>query len=151
MTRLRPLAIFFGWTPAKKTIHPSPSNSTLSDHPFFAPVFGRSKMWWSDLRLTGVCPKTKHVHWGSLAIAGACHFVSAPPVFPLRWTLIRIKTKPTALVLLGWSNRFLPQNKFVTFSDFASFYLSVCTMLKTHSEARKTVLNFQRRFGCFIG
>ncbi|MBO1929666.1 hypothetical protein J4731_20455 [Providencia rettgeri] len=29
--------------------------------------------------------------------------------------------KPTALVLLGWSNRFLPQNKFVTFSDFASF------------------------------
>ena len=24
-------------------------------------------------------------------------------------------------------------------------------MLKTHSEARKTVLNFQRRFGCFIG
>nr|QEL52771.1 hypothetical protein [Morganella morganii] len=39
----------------------------------------------------------------------------------------------------------------MTFSDFASFYLSVCTMLKTHSEARKTVLNFQRRFGCFIG
>ncbi|MER1720974.1 hypothetical protein KC966_18105, partial [Proteus terrae] len=47
--------------------------------------------------------------------------------------------KPTALVLLGWSNRFLPQNKFVSFSDFASFYLSVCMMLKTHSEARKTV------------
>ncbi|MBO1929566.1 hypothetical protein J4731_18700 [Providencia rettgeri] len=44
--------------------------------------------------MTGLCPKTKHVHWGSLAIAGACHFVSAPPVFPfLRWTLIRIKTK----------------------------------------------------------
>ncbi|MBO1916759.1 hypothetical protein J4727_20390 [Providencia rettgeri] len=31
------------------------------------------------LRLTGLCPKTKHVHWGSLAIAGACHFVS--PLF----------------------------------------------------------------------
>ncbi|MEQ5377324.1 hypothetical protein ABN261_26045, partial [Escherichia coli] len=59
--------------------------------------------------------------------------------------------KPTALVLLGWSNRFLPQNKFVTFSDFASFYFTVCTMLKTHPEAPKTVLNFQRRFGCFIG
>ncbi|MER1720997.1 hypothetical protein KC966_18315, partial [Proteus terrae] len=74
------------------------------------------------LRLTGgFAPKTKNVHWGSLAIAGACHFVSAPPV------------------LLGWSNRFLPQNKFVSFSDFASFYLSVCMMLKTHSEARKTV------------
>ncbi|OZS71984.1 hypothetical protein CHI95_24245, partial [Providencia rettgeri] len=29
-----------------------------------------------------------------LAIAGACHFVSAPPVFPfLRWTLIRKKQK----------------------------------------------------------
>ncbi|MBO1929674.1 hypothetical protein J4731_20505 [Providencia rettgeri] len=28
--------------------------------------------------MTGLCPKTKHVHWGSLAIAGACHFVSAP-------------------------------------------------------------------------
>ncbi|MBO1929681.1 hypothetical protein J4731_20550 [Providencia rettgeri] len=26
--RLRPLAIFFGWTPAK-TIHPSPSNSLV--------------------------------------------------------------------------------------------------------------------------
>jgi len=24
-------------------------------------------------------------------------------------------------------------------------------MLKTHSEARKTVLNFQRGFGCLIG
>jgi len=24
-------------------------------------------------------------------------------------------------------------------------------MLKTYSEARKSVLNFQRRFGCFIG
>ncbi|MBO1929562.1 hypothetical protein J4731_18675 [Providencia rettgeri] len=33
----------------RKTIHPSPSNSLRSsDHPFFAPVFGRSKMWWSD-------------------------------------------------------------------------------------------------------
>jgi len=47
------------------------------------------------LRLTGgFAPKTKTVHWGSLAIAGACHFVSAPPVFPfLRWTLIMRKTK----------------------------------------------------------
>jgi len=47
------------------------------------------------LRLTGgFAPKTKTVHWGSLAIAGACHFVSAPPVFfLLRCTLIRIKTK----------------------------------------------------------
>ncbi|WP_239442689.1 hypothetical protein, partial [Providencia rettgeri] len=34
--RLRPLAIFFGWTPAKKTIHPSPSNSLRSsDHHIF--------------------------------------------------------------------------------------------------------------------
>ncbi|MBO1916746.1 hypothetical protein J4727_20295 [Providencia rettgeri] len=148
--RLRPLAIFFGWTPAKNH-SPKPVKLTaLSDHPFFAPVFGRSKMVVRRL-LDGVLPQTKHVHWGSLAIAGACHFVSLPCFSFLRWTLIRIKTKPTALVLLGWSNRFLPQNKFVTFSDFASFYLSVCTMLKTHSEARKTVLNFQRRFGCFIG
>lgn len=36
--RLRPLAIFFGWTPAKKAIHPSPSNSLRSsDHPLFSP------------------------------------------------------------------------------------------------------------------
>ncbi|MBO1916727.1 hypothetical protein J4727_20165 [Providencia rettgeri] len=48
-------------------------------------------MWWSDL-LDLACPQTKHVHWGSLAIAGACHFVS-PPFSFLRWTLIRIKTK----------------------------------------------------------
>ena len=52
--RLRPLAIFFGWTPVKKTIHPSPSNSLRSsDHPFFAPVFGRSKCGGQTLRLTG--------------------------------------------------------------------------------------------------
>ncbi|MBO1929751.1 hypothetical protein J4731_21370 [Providencia rettgeri] len=82
--RLRPLAIFFGWTPAKK-----PFTQARQTHcvrlttPFFAPVFGRSKMWWSDASLDGgFAPKTKHVHWGSLAIAGACHFVSAPPVFP---------------------------------------------------------------------
>ncbi len=95
--RLRPLAIFFGWTPAKKTIHPSPSNSLRSsDHPLFSPLYlVAQKCGGQTLRLTGgFAPKTKHVHWGSLAIAGACHFVSAPPVFPfLRWTLIRIKTK----------------------------------------------------------
>ncbi|MBO1929507.1 hypothetical protein J4731_18315 [Providencia rettgeri] len=78
--RLRPLAIFFGWTPAKNH-SPKPVKLTLSDHPFFAPVFGRSKMWWSDASLDGFCPKTKHVHWGSLAIAGACHFVSVPLFF----------------------------------------------------------------------
>ena len=95
--RLRPLAIFFGWTPAKKTIHPSPSNSLRStDHPLISPLYlVAQKCGGQTLRLTGgFAPKTKHVHWGSLAIAGACHFVSAPPVFPfLRWTLIRIKTK----------------------------------------------------------
>jgi len=53
--------------------------------------------------------------------------------------------------LLGWSNRRSPQNKFVSFSDFASFCLLVCMMLKTHSEACKIVLNFQRGFGCLIG
>ncbi|WP_216080973.1 hypothetical protein, partial [Shigella sp. FC1967] len=71
-------------------------------------------------------PKTKHVHWGSLAIAGACHFVSAPPVFPfLRWTLIRIKNKkPTALVFTRLVKSLLAtKTSFVTFSDFASFLL----------------------------
>jgi hypothetical protein len=95
--RLRPLTIFFGWTPAKKAIHPSPSNSLRSsDHPLFSPLYlVAQKCGGQTLRLTGgFAPKTKHVHWGSLAIAGACHFVSAPPVFPfLRWTLIRRKTK----------------------------------------------------------
>ncbi|MBO1929696.1 hypothetical protein J4731_20650 [Providencia rettgeri] len=33
----RPLAIFFGWTPAKKTIHPSPSNSLRSSDHLFRP------------------------------------------------------------------------------------------------------------------
>lgn len=95
--RLRPLAIFFGWTPAKIAIHPSPSNSLRSsDHPLFSPLYlVAQKCGGQTLRLTGgFAPKTKHVHWGSLAIAGACHFVSAPPVFSfLRWTLIRRKTK----------------------------------------------------------
>ncbi|MEX6035510.1 hypothetical protein [Providencia hangzhouensis] len=60
----RPLAIFFGWTPAKKVIHPSPSNSLRSsDPPFFRPVFGRSKMWWSDASLDwGLCPQNET--WG---------------------------------------------------------------------------------------
>ncbi|MEX6035506.1 hypothetical protein [Providencia hangzhouensis] len=93
----RPLAIFFGWTPAKKVIHPSPSNSLRSSYLSFFGLVSRvaQNVVVQTLRLTGgFAPKTKHVHWGSLAIAGACHFVSAPPVFPfLRWTLIRRKTK----------------------------------------------------------
>lgn len=35
---------------------------------------------------------------------------------------------------LGWRNRFSPQNKFVLFSDFASFCLSVWMILKTDSK-----------------
>ncbi|MEX6146885.1 hypothetical protein AB6G26_22820 [Providencia hangzhouensis] len=51
--------------------------------PFFALYLVAQKCGGQTLRLTGgFAPKTKHVHWGSLAIAGACHFVSAPPVFP---------------------------------------------------------------------
>ncbi|MBO1929517.1 hypothetical protein J4731_18380 [Providencia rettgeri] len=62
--RLALLAIFFS----------QPVLCSLTT-PFFAPVFGRSKMWWSDASLDGG-PKTKHVHWGSLAIAVS--FVSVP-------------------------------------------------------------------------
>jgi len=91
------LLFIFGWTPAKIAIHPSPPNSLRSsDHPLFSPLYlVAQKCGGQTLRLTGgFAPKTKTVHWGSLAIAGACHFVSAPPVFPfLRWTLIRRKTK----------------------------------------------------------
>ncbi|MCW4542025.1 hypothetical protein OLZ49_019685 [Providencia rettgeri] len=151
----RPLAIFFGWTPAKKVIHPSPSNSLRSsDPPFFRPVFGRSKMWWSDASLDGgLCPQNETRSLGFTCHRWGVSFRFGSPCFSLSSLDAHQdkNKKPTALVLLGWSNRFLPQNKFVTFSDFASFYLSVCMMLKTHSEARKTVLNFQRRFGCFIG
>ncbi|MBO1916719.1 hypothetical protein J4727_20110 [Providencia rettgeri] len=109
-------------------------------------------MWWSDASLDGVLPQNETRSLGFTCHRWGVSFRFGSPVFPfLRWTLIRIKTKAYRPRFTGWSNRFLPQNKFVTFSDFASFYLSVCTMLKTHSEARKTVLNFQRRFGCFIG
>ncbi|MBO1929773.1 hypothetical protein J4731_21515 [Providencia rettgeri] len=89
---------------------------------------------WSDASLlTGVETRS---------LGFTCHrwgvsFRFGSPVFPFFAGLIRIKTKPTALVLLGWSNRFLPQNKFVTFSDFASFYLSVCTMLKRTQKPAK--------------
>jgi len=154
--RLRPLAIFFGWTPAKKAIHPSPPNSRCSsDHPlFFALVIGRSKMWWSDASLDGgLSPQNENRslgftchRWGvSFRFGSPCFFLSSLDAHQEK------NKKPTALAFLGWSNRLLPQNKFVSFRDFASFYLSVCMMLKTHSEARKSVLNFQRRFGCFIG
>jgi len=91
------LLFIFGWTPAKIAIHPSPPNSLRSsDHPLFSPLYWVAKKCGGQtLRLTGgFAPKTKTAHWGLLAIAGACHFVSAPPVFfLLRCTLIRIKTK----------------------------------------------------------
>ncbi|WP_240102464.1 hypothetical protein, partial [Proteus mirabilis] len=91
------------------------------------------------LRLTGgFAPNETRSLGFTFAIAGACHFVSAPRFFLSSLDAHQKKNKkPTALVLLGWSNRFLPQNKFVSFSDFVSFYLSVCMMLKTHSEARQ--------------
>ncbi|MBO1929746.1 hypothetical protein J4731_21340 [Providencia rettgeri] len=108
-------------------------------------------MWWSDAS-RGLCPKRNTFTGVHLPSLGRVISFRLPLFFLSSLDAHQDKNKkPTALVLLGWSNRFLPQNKFVTFSDFASFYLSVCTMLKTHSEARKTVLNFQRRFGCFIG
>ncbi|MBO1916775.1 hypothetical protein J4727_20500 [Providencia rettgeri] len=72
------------------------------------------------------------------------------PVFPfLRWTLIRIKTKPTALVLLV--GQILATKQVCDFQRFRIVLLVSLHDVKTHSEARKTVLNFQRRFGCFIG
>ncbi|WP_219623093.1 hypothetical protein, partial [Vibrio parahaemolyticus] len=110
-------------------------------------------MWWSDASLDGgLCPQNETRSLGFTCHRWGVSFRFGSPCFSLSSLDAHQdkNKKPTALVLLGWSNRFLPQNKFVTFSDFASFYLSVCTMLKTHSEARKTVLNFQRRFGCFI-
>ncbi len=146
--RLRPLAIFFGWTPAKNH-SPKPVKLTAClTTPFFAPVFGRSKMWWSDASLDGALPQNE-----TRSLGFTCHRWGVS----FRFSLFFLSSldahqdknkKPYAPRLV--KSR-LPQNKFVTFSDFASFYLSVCTMLKTHSEARKTVLNFQRRFGCFIG
>lgn len=111
-------------------------------------------MWWSDASLDGgLCPQNETRSLGFTCHRWGVSFRFGSPCFSLSSLDAHQEKnkKPTALVLLGWSNRFLPQNKFVTFSDFASFYLSVCMMLKTHSEARKTVLNFQRRFGCFIG
>ncbi|MBO1916750.1 hypothetical protein J4727_20320 [Providencia rettgeri] len=134
----------------RKTIHPSPSNSLCRLTTPFSPLYLVAQKWWSDASLDGVCPKRNTftgVHLPSLG--RVISFRS--PVFPFFAGRSSDKNKAYRPRFTGWSNRFLPQNKFVTFSDFASFYLSVCTMLKTHSEARKTVLNFQRRFGCFIG
>ena len=55
----------------------SPSLSTIVVvliHPFFRPCIWSLKNGGQTLRLTGgLCPKTKHVHWGSVHIAGACH------------------------------------------------------------------------------
>ncbi|MBO1916762.1 hypothetical protein J4727_20410 [Providencia rettgeri] len=58
-----------------------PFTQARSSPPFSPLYLVAQKCGGQTLRLTGLCPKTKHVHWGSLAIAGACHFVSAPPVF----------------------------------------------------------------------
>ncbi|MBO1916743.1 hypothetical protein J4727_20275 [Providencia rettgeri] len=88
-------------------------------------------------RLTGLAPKTKHVHWGSLAIAGACHFVSLPCFSFLRWTLIRIKTKPTALVLLGWSNRFATKQV----CDFQRFRIVLLVSLHDVKNALRSPQN----------
>ncbi|MBO1929766.1 hypothetical protein J4731_21470, partial [Providencia rettgeri] len=133
----------------RKTIHPSPSLARLTT-PFFAPVFGRSKMWWSDASLDGVCPQNETRSLGFTCHRWGVSFRFGSPVFPSSLDAHQDKNKAYRPRFTRLVKCFLPQNKFVTFSDFASFYLSVCT-LKTHSEARKTVLNFQRRFGCFIG
>ncbi|MBO1929572.1 hypothetical protein J4731_18735 [Providencia rettgeri] len=55
--RLRPLAIFFGWTPAKKPFTQARQTHCVRLTTPFSPVFGRSKMWWSDARLTGALPQ----------------------------------------------------------------------------------------------
>ena len=113
----------------------------LSDHPFFRPCIWSLKMWWSDALLDGVLPQnetrslgfTCH-RWGVSFRFGSLFFLSSLDAH-------QDKTKPTALVLFGWSIA-LPQNKFVTFSDFASFYLSVCTMLKrTRSPQNRSKLS----------
>lgn len=92
-----PSGYFLRLDACEKSHSPKPVKLTafVWPPPFFALYLVAQKCGGQTLRLTGgFAPKTKLVHWGSLAIAGACHFVSAPPVFPfLRWTLIRRKTK----------------------------------------------------------
>ncbi|MBO1916735.1 hypothetical protein J4727_20220 [Providencia rettgeri] len=85
-----------------KTIHPSPSNSLRSlTTPPFSPLY-----LMVVRRFDGVLPQNETRSLGFTCHRWGVSFRFAP-VFPfLRWTLIRIKTKPTALVLLGWSNRF---------------------------------------------
>ncbi|MBO1929483.1 hypothetical protein J4731_18155 [Providencia rettgeri] len=121
--RLRPLAIFFGWTPAKKPFTQARQTHCVRLTTPFSPLYlVAQKCGGQTLRLTGLCPKRN-------TFTGV-HLPSLGRVISFRLPLFSLSSldahqdknkKPTALVLLGWSNRFLPQNKFVTFSDFASF------------------------------
>ncbi|MBO1929678.1 hypothetical protein J4731_20530 [Providencia rettgeri] len=83
----------------------------------------------------GFCPKTKHVHWGSPSLGRVISF--RPPFSFLRWTLIRIKTKPTALVLLGWSNRFATKQV----CDFQRFRIVLLVSLHDVKNALRSPQN----------
>ncbi|MBO1916756.1 hypothetical protein J4727_20365 [Providencia rettgeri] len=53
----------------------------MSDHPFFAPVFGRSKMWWSDASLDGLCPQNETRSLGFTCHRWGVSFRFAPLFF----------------------------------------------------------------------
>ncbi len=128
--RLRPLYSSAG---RLRKNHP-PARQTLRSPdpcPFFSPVFGRSKMWWSDASLDGGFADRSL--WGSLAIAGACHISFRLPCFSfLRWTLIRIKTKslPPSFYSVGQIASCHKTSLWLSQLISHRFYLSVCTMLK---------------------
>jgi len=86
--RLRPLAIYLRWTPAKIAIHPSPPNSLRSsDHPLFSPLYWVAKKCGGQtLRLTGgLCPQNENRslgftchRWGvSFRFGSPCFFPSS--------------------------------------------------------------------------
>ncbi|MBO1929516.1 hypothetical protein J4731_18375, partial [Providencia rettgeri] len=114
------------------------------------PVFGRSKMWWSDASLDGALPQNSTFTGVHLPSLGRVISFRLPCFSLSSLDAHQDKNKAYRPRFFGWSNRFATKQV----CDFQRFRIVLLVSLhdvKTHSEARKTVLNFQRRFGCFIG
>ncbi|MBO1929533.1 hypothetical protein J4731_18490 [Providencia rettgeri] len=98
---IRPLAIFFGWTPAKNH-SPKPVKLTAVRPPPFSPLYLVAQKWWSDACLTAF-PKRNTFTGVHLPSLGR-HFVSAPLFFLSSLDAHQDKNKSLPPSFYGWSN-----------------------------------------------
>ena len=151
--RLRPLAIFFGWR-LWKNHSPKPvklHSGSVRLTPFFRPCIWSLKMWWSDVSLDGVLPQNETRSLGFTCHRWGVSFRFGFPCFSLSsLDAHQDKTKSTAprFTLVDQS---LCHKTSLWLSAISHRFTVSLHDVKNAPEARKTVLNFQRRFGCFIG